>query len=79
MKATITSTKRVGGFSFTESLPDFMSGLTSLFFPVNQRRRFERYMRGNVADDWRRDWQAIGNDMKTAMSQYNSNGNGQGK
>lgn len=28
---------------------------------------FEQYLRGNVANDMRKDWEGVGNDLRTAM------------
>lgn len=49
--------------------PSFLSGFLS-FFDYRQRNNLNGYLSGNDEEDMSRDWQAVGNDIKIAMSQY---------
>lgn len=47
-------------------MPDFISGISSLFsMPSNNLYR--EYMRGSVAGDMRKDWEAVGGDLRAAI------------
>lgn len=61
--------RKVAGSMLMGALPNFMSGLSSLF-ALADNHNFDKYMRGNIVDDWKSDWQTIGNDIKTAMGNY---------
>lgn len=50
-------------------IPDFKSGIESLFsFPDNTF--YDNYMRGNVANDLRENWEIIGDDIRVAIRKY---------
>lgn len=48
----------------------FMTGLTSLFSFGTDAHRFDGYIGGSNAADLGGDWSAVGNDMRSAFSQF---------
>lgn len=56
-----------------KNIPDLKSGIISLFIPADNRI-YSNYMRGTVADDIRRNWEAIGNDFRLTIKKYRKQG-----
>lgn len=54
-------------FSYRQS---FRTGLMSLFSFGTDAHRFDSYLGGSNAADLRGDWVAVGNDMRSAFSQF---------
>lgn len=69
MGKKITIKRRIAGSLLMGALPNFMSGLSSLFI-LTDSCKFDDYMRGDTVDDWKRDWQTIGDDIREAMGNY---------
>lgn len=55
--------------SLKDCLPNSRTGVESIsiIVPTNT---FRRYMRGNNLSDLRKDWQAVGGDLRRAISKY---------
>lgn len=50
--------------------PSFMGGLMSLFSFGIDSHRFDAYLNGNNGDDIAEDWKTVGNDLRSAMSEF---------
>lgn len=60
-------------------IPDFRSGLQSVLSAPDDTL-YEKYMRGSVASDIRKNWKTVGNDIRAAVKEYrNTSKNGRGK
>lgn len=51
---------------------NLLRGFRSLGSLLDSRTVMEDYLKGNDVDDMRSDWVAVGNDLRSAMSAYNS-------
>lgn len=51
---------------------NLLRGFRSLGSLLDSRTVMEDYLKGNDVDDMRSDWIAVGNDLRSAMSAYNS-------
>ena len=69
MKKCKNKTTTCFNTSLRHSLPGFRTGVESISI-IKSADPFRRYMRGNDLLDMRKDWQAIGHDLRTAMRRY---------
>lgn len=69
MKKCKNKTTTCFNTSLRHSLPGFRTGVESISI-IKSADPFRKYMRGNDLSDMRKDWQAIGQDIRTAMRRY---------
>jgi hypothetical protein len=62
-------TERKSGLLMMSERPTFRRGIASLFNIIGEER-FTRYMQGNDAEDLKRDWMEIGNDIRISMGKF---------
>lgn len=49
-----------------------LQGFRSLGSLLDSRPIMDNYLKGNNVTDMQSDWQAVGNDLRSALSSYNS-------
>ncbi len=52
--------------------PNFRSGFSSVFAPARNKEIYDMLLHRSINDGLRSDWNAIGNDLRTAMNKFNA-------
>lgn len=52
--------------------PNFQSGFSSVFAPRRNKEIYDLLLHRSINDGLRSDWNAIGNDLRTAMNKFNA-------